>query len=69
MIENVAKSTERGEKIQFVMDRSDSLVATSNTYKRRARQVRVAQRNKRIAMIFCGIGLALVSDRIAIFAN
>ena len=61
MIDNVTKSTERGDQISLIMDRSDSLVATSNGYKRRARQVKIAQRNKYIMMVAGAIGVALVS--------
>jgi uncharacterized metal-binding protein len=61
MMENLDKSMMRGEKIELTMQRSESLVSTSSTYKGTARRVKIQQRNKRIMMIAGAIGLSLVS--------
>ena len=61
MMENLDKTIERGTKIEVSKMKADSLVATSVSYTRRAKQVRVQQKRRRIIIILVGVGILAVS--------
>ena len=61
MMENLTTSMERQGKIQVSLERSDSLVSTSKTYKRTARRVESAQRNKKLMLYGIAYLIVLVS--------
>ena len=55
MIENLDKSLERGGKIEITLQRSESLIVTSRTYKTTSTRVRKTMRNRRYYYIACFI--------------
>mmetsp|Transcript_3794 Transcript_3794/g.2518 ORF Transcript_3794/g.2518 Transcript_3794/m.2518 type:complete len:81 (+) Transcript_3794:444-686(+) len=59
MIENLDKSLERGGKIEITLQRSESLIVTSRTYKTTSTRVRKTMRNRRIYYILCLIATIL----------
>ena len=61
MMENLTTSIERQGKIQISMERSDSLVSNSKTYKRTARKVELEQRKRKMMLIFIAYVVVLVS--------
>ena len=61
MMENLDKTIERGTKIEVSKMKADSLVDTSRSYTKRARQVRIQQKRRRIIIILVGIGIIAVS--------
>ena len=67
MMENMNQSMSRGDKIEVISQRSDSLVHTSQSYKTTAHRVKVQQRNRRYMMIAGAIGLTLLLVLIIMF--
>ena len=61
MMENLNASIERGGKIQVSLDRSESLVSTSKSYKRQARKVELEQRKRKYCIMFVCYLVLLVS--------
>ena len=61
MMENLTTSIERQGKIQISMERSDSLVSISKTYKRTARKVELEQKKRKMMLIFIAYVVVLVS--------
>ena len=61
MMENLSTSIERQGKIQVSMERSDSLVSSSKTYKRVARKVELEQRKRKMMLILIAYFVVLVS--------
>ena len=61
MMENLTTSIERQGKIQVSMERSDSLVSISKTYKRTARKVELEQKKRKMMLIFIAYVVVLVS--------
>ena len=61
MMENLSTSIERQGKIQVSMERSDSLVSSSKTYKRVARKVELEQRKRKMMLILIAYVVVLVS--------
>ena len=67
MIENLNESVERGGKIELSLERSDSLVETSRTYKKSSRKVKTTMRNRRYKMIALLIFICIVSLQVRLF--
>ena len=61
MMENLSTSIERQGKIQVSMERSDSLVSSSKTYKRVAHKVKLEQRKRQMMLILIAYVVVLVS--------
>ena len=66
MMENLTTSMERQGKIQVSLERSESLVSTSKTYKRTARRVESSQRNKKLMLYGIAYLVVLVSSIVCI---
>ena len=63
---NLDKTIERGTKIEVTKMNASSLVDTSKSYTRRARQVRAQQKRRRIMIILIGIAIIVVSSLYAL---
>lgn len=61
MMENLDKAISRSGKIEVTLERSDSLVQNSRTYKRRAKKVYTTQRNRKYMYIIALIIAIFVS--------
>jgi len=61
MMENLDESLQRNGKIELTMQRSESLVSTSRTYKNNSKKVKTTMRNRRYKMAAILAGVICVS--------
>lgn len=61
MMENLDKSIMRGQKIEVTLQRSDSLVETSQNYSGTALSLKRTMRRRHYMMIAAAIGVTIVS--------
>lgn len=67
MQENLSQSLLRGEKIELVRERSDSLMKTSTGYLATSKQVKRQQQCRKYKMVAAAIGAVLLLILIVLF--